>query len=198
MIISGLIHLLQQPGCMLEMEEQRQTLLDFFTDALPKLADAKLRAEADPDVRTWLDDLNAAAYDADDIVDDFRYAKLQAEAEADGCQNQNGDRVRVGLFHFSCFKISGINRSGVLQGIQNRIGLVVNKIENLVERMRDLNFQPSQEINIASAERPQHMIFSSPTEIVGREKEKEDIVKFMLKPYPLFELQIIGPQGIGN
>ena len=150
MLILGLIPLLQQRGLMIEMEEQRQKLLDFFTDALPKLSDTELQNEAEPDVRTWLDDLNAAAYDADDIVDDFIYAKLQAEAEAEGYQNGNGDRVRAGLFLFSCFKISRINRSGVLQGIENRIGPVVKKIDDLVERTRVLNFRPGQEINITA------------------------------------------------
>ena len=198
MLISGLIPLLQQPGLMPEMEEQCQKLLKFFTDALTKLSDAELRAkgdpgvritwlvdlnaaaddaqlrvlrtEAEPDVRIWLDDLNAAAYEVDDIVDDFRYAKLQAEAEADGCRNQNGDRVRAGLFLLCCFKTSSNNRSGVLKGIENRIGSIVKRIDDLDERMRAFNFQPGQEINITSLERPQHLNFSSPTEIVGREK----------------------------
>ncbi|KAF3340607.1 putative disease resistance protein RGA4 isoform X2 [Carex littledalei] len=207
MLISGLIPLLQQSGSMLKMEKERHKLLDFFTDTLPKLADAELRAEAEPDVRTWLDDLNAAAYEADDIVDDFRYAKLQAEAEADGCRNQNGDRVRAGLFLLSCFKSSSNNRSGALQGIENRISSIVNKIDDLDERMRAFNFRPGQEINITSLERPQQLNFSSLTEIVGRDNEIREIIKNLpkglfqmflwgLKPKVL--ISIVGPQGIGK
>ncbi|KAF3340608.1 disease resistance protein RGA3 [Carex littledalei] len=213
MLISGLIPLLQQPGLMLEMKEQpgfmRHKLLDFFTDALPKLADAELRAEAEPDVRTWLDDLNAVAYEADDIVDDFRYAKLQAEAEADGCRNQNGDRVRAGLFLLSCFKSSSNNRSGALQGIENRISSIVNKIDDLDERMRAFNFRPGQEINITSLERPQQLNFSSPTEIVGRDNEIRGIIEIIKhRPKGFFQwlfsfiyptlIFIVGPQGIGK
>ncbi|XP_078158047.1 disease resistance protein RGA2-like [Carex rostrata] len=224
MLISGLITLLKQPGLMLEMEEERQKLLEFFTDALTKLSDAELRAkgdpgvktwlvdlnaavddsqlrvlrtEAEPDVRTWLDDLNAAAYEADNIVDDFRYAKLQAEAEANGCWNQNGDRVRVGLFLLSCFNNSSINRSGALQGIENRICTIVNRIDDLDERMRAFNFRPGQEINITSLEMPQHLNFSSPTEIIGRDDEIVEI-KDAIFIYSDVYISIVGPQGIGK
>ncbi|XP_078158253.1 putative disease resistance protein RGA3 [Carex rostrata] len=197
MLISGMIPLLQQSGLMLEMEEQYQKLLEFFTDALPKLADAELRAEAEPDVRTWLNDFNTVAYEADDIVDDFRYAKLQAEAEADSCQTQNGDRVRVGLFLLSCFKTSSINRSGALQGIENRIGSIVNRIDDLDERMRALNFRPGQEINITSLEMPQRLNFSSPTEIVGREKEIREIKNLIPFGFSVY-ISFVGPQGIGK
>ncbi|KAF3340609.1 putative disease resistance protein RGA4 isoform X2 [Carex littledalei] len=208
MLISGLIPLLQQPGSMLKMEKECQKLLNFFTDTLPKLADAQLRAEAEPNVRTWLDEFNAAVYEADDMVDDFRYAKLQAEAEADGCRNQNGDRVRAGLFLLSCFKTSRINQSGALQGIENRIGSIVKIIDDLDERMRAFNFQPGQEINITSLERPQQLNFSSPTEIVGRDNEIRGIKNLDLKIFgkkfiPRFMIRtmaisIVGPQGIGK
>ncbi|XP_078158255.1 putative disease resistance protein RGA1 [Carex rostrata] len=198
MLISGMIPLLQQSGLMLEMEEQRQKLLEFFTDALHKLADAELRAEAEPDVRTWLDDFNAAAYEAEDIVDDFRYAKLQAEAEANGCRNQNGDRVRVGLFLLSCFKTSSIHRSGALQGIENRIGSIVNRIDGLDERMRAFNFQPGQEINITSLEMPQHLNFLRSTEIVGRDEEIRQIGNPPLSEVRNVCISIVGPQGIGK
>ncbi|XP_078169225.1 putative disease resistance protein RGA1 [Carex rostrata] len=224
MLISGLITLLQQPGLMLEMEEERQKLLEFFTDALTKLSDAELRAKGDPgvktwlvdlnaveddsqlrvlrieaehDVRTWLDDLNAAAYEADNIVDDFTYAKLKAEAEADGCRNQNGDRVRVGLFLLSCFKTSSINRRGALQGIENRICSIVNRIDDLDERMRAFNFRPGQEINITSLEMPQHLNFSSPTEIVGRDDEIA-LIKDAIFIWMDIYISIVGPQGIGK
>ncbi|KAF3333239.1 disease resistance protein RGA2-like protein [Carex littledalei] len=201
MLIPDLIRNLQQPGSMLEMEEERKKMLDFFADTQSKLADAEFRAEGDPDVNTWLVDLNEVVDDADDILDDFRYATLQAEEKADSKGCQNGDRVRAGIF--SCFKISSINlpffnewtlSNGALGGIGNRIGSVVNKIDDLVERMRVLNFQP----NLVE----QQLLFSSPTEIddifVGRDEEMEGILKLLVEAKGRPYINILGPHGIGK
>ncbi|XP_078148560.1 putative disease resistance protein RGA3 [Carex rostrata] len=205
-LISGLIPLLQQPGLMPEMEKECEKLLNFFMTTQPMLADAELCAEGDPNVRNWLVELNSVVYDTDDIVDDFRYAKFQteAEAEADDFQNWNGCRVRAGIFPFSCFKNSSIDEqtmpSGALQGIENRIGSIVNRIDGLVERMGALNFRTGQELNITTTERQQQQfILSNPTEIrdifVGRDEEKATIRDIFGAGVSIF---IQGPHGIGK
>ncbi|KAF3339740.1 disease resistance protein RGA2-like protein [Carex littledalei] len=92
-LISNLIFVLQQPGLMPRMEEERQQLLQLFTAILPAMmpalgqlicADQGEEEEIRTLVRTlsenstWLSDLDAAAYEVDDIIDEFRYATLRA------------------------------------------------------------------------------------------------------------------------
>jgi len=46
------------------------------------LADAEAKSETNHAVRTWMKELKAAAYQADDVLDDFQYEALRREAES--------------------------------------------------------------------------------------------------------------------
>nr|XP_034600384.1 uncharacterized protein LOC117861031 isoform X3 [Setaria viridis] len=47
------------------------------------LADAEAKSETNHAVRTWMKELKAAAYQADDVLDDFQYEALRREAMSD-------------------------------------------------------------------------------------------------------------------
>ncbi|KAJ3704449.1 hypothetical protein LUZ61_008154 [Rhynchospora tenuis] len=198
-LVSRLVTLLQQPGLMPhDMEEERQKLLNLLTAIKPMLGhahfrvnqvripgahdegDAELRYEGDTEVRAWLSNLKEVAYHAHDIIDSLRYVKLQAAAEAESGCRQNGKKVST--FVLSS-KISSIKLLFSKRRIRNIIDSVVERIGDLVEEMRALNFRNCHGITTDTA-RHQNLIFSCPTEIVpivvGREKEKENIVRFLL------------------
>uniref|UniRef100_A0A0E0DYK7 Disease resistance N-terminal domain-containing protein n=1 Tax=Oryza meridionalis TaxID=40149 RepID=A0A0E0DYK7_9ORYZ len=44
------------------------------------LADAESKSETNPTVKRWMKDLNAAADEADDVLDEFQYEALRREA----------------------------------------------------------------------------------------------------------------------
>jgi len=46
------------------------------------LADAEAKSETNHAVRTWMKELKAAAYQADDVLDGFQYEALRREAES--------------------------------------------------------------------------------------------------------------------
>ncbi|RCV29668.1 hypothetical protein SETIT_6G030500v2 [Setaria italica] len=47
------------------------------------LADAEAKSETNPAVRMWMKELKAAAYQADNVLDDFQYEALRREALSD-------------------------------------------------------------------------------------------------------------------
>ncbi|CAL5013782.1 unnamed protein product [Urochloa decumbens] len=46
------------------------------------LADAEVKSETNPAVKAWMRELRAAAYKADDVLDDFQYEALRREAQS--------------------------------------------------------------------------------------------------------------------
>lgn len=45
------------------------------------MADAESKSASNPAINRWMKDLRAAAYDADDVLDNFRYEALRREAQ---------------------------------------------------------------------------------------------------------------------
>lgn len=129
-LISGLITGLQQhrmPG----LEEERQKLLGLLLAIQPVLLAAErlfLDEDTEHMAETWLRDVDAAAYGADDILDEFRYAKLQAEMETD--RHQSGDNVRTSIFSFC--KIGGMR-------LPFKGGMMRKRLRAILTRFEDLN-----------------------------------------------------------
>jgi Leucine-rich repeat (LRR) protein len=209
-LISGLITVLQRrPGLMPKMEREQENLLNLLLEIQPVMVDAELRAEWNDEVRNWLSDLKAAAYDADDILDEFSYAKLQAEAETSRHQNVKKECTTLS----SLYKISNIKIlfnwgvRGELQGLAKRIGQVKERIGLLVERMREFDFEEGNGISQVHAERLQQLTSSSQIEISVRNKEKEEIVQLLLNSSNTHDhkdygqgigIPIIGEEGVGK
>ncbi|KAF8653848.1 hypothetical protein HU200_061974 [Digitaria exilis] len=78
--------LVQKVTAMWGLDDRRRELELKLLYVQPLLADAEAKAEADTEagraVRAWMRKLRSAAYQADDVLDDFQYEALHREAQS--------------------------------------------------------------------------------------------------------------------
>jgi hypothetical protein len=80
-------YLLDQYKVMEGMEEQRK-ILERNLPAI--IQDAEEKGASRSDVAAWLKDLKTAAYEANDVFDEFKYEALQREAKKKGQNSKHG------------------------------------------------------------------------------------------------------------
>ncbi|XP_073104843.1 putative disease resistance protein RGA4 [Elaeis guineensis] len=73
--------LLQQFGVIWGMEEKLEKLERTLSAILSVLGDAEQRQVKDPAVKRWLAALKDAAYEADDILDEFNVEAMRRKTE---------------------------------------------------------------------------------------------------------------------
>jgi len=74
--------LVQSVTRMWGVDKERRRLEGHLVYVQSLLADAEAKSETNHAVRTWMKELKAAAYQADDVLDDFQYEALRREAES--------------------------------------------------------------------------------------------------------------------
>jgi len=74
--------LVQSVTRMWGVDKERRRLEGHLVYVQSLLADAEAKSETNHAVRTWMKELKAAAYQADDVLDGFQYEALRREAES--------------------------------------------------------------------------------------------------------------------
>ncbi|CAL5013170.1 unnamed protein product [Urochloa decumbens] len=152
------------------------------------LADAKVRCESNPEIRTWMNEVRFAAYRADNILDLFRYLALRKQAQIDEStmrkirgkivQNRSLDRVNLSMELNSVSDlINGLTKD--MQRFNFLVGLPVSAATNTVERET----------------------FSTPSpyrEFFGREDDKIKIVNLLLGQFNHDGIQVLPIVGMGG
>ncbi|MED6168465.1 hypothetical protein PIB30_011894 [Stylosanthes scabra] len=168
---------------------ERNNLLERLEKSLydvgAVLDDAELKQFTDKRVNKWLVDLQDALYFADDLLDE-----LSTEA-ATATQRDPGISA-------SCSRL-------VDSYIEDSLGCiekVVGKVESVVARKNYLRLKESAEVNMSSWRTPSTSLVVS-SDIFGRDKDKEEIIKLLLadtpragSPYTV--IPIWGMGGIGK
>ncbi|KAJ3685187.1 hypothetical protein LUZ61_014351 [Rhynchospora tenuis] len=72
--------LVEQICRMWGMDENRNTLRRHLLAIQEKIEDAQERAVGSPAVKEWMQELEAAAHEAVDVLDEFQYEALRSEA----------------------------------------------------------------------------------------------------------------------
>ncbi|KAJ3684993.1 hypothetical protein LUZ61_014157 [Rhynchospora tenuis] len=72
--------LVEQICGMWGMDENRKTLRRHLLAIQEKIEDAQERAVGSPAVKGWMQELEAAAHEAVDVLDEFQYEALRSEA----------------------------------------------------------------------------------------------------------------------
>jgi hypothetical protein len=83
-------YLLDQYKVMEGMEEQRKILEGNLPAIMYIIQDAEEKGASRSDVAAWLKDLKTAAYEANDVFDEFKYEALQREAKKKGQNSKHG------------------------------------------------------------------------------------------------------------
>uniref|UniRef100_M8D709 Putative disease resistance protein RGA3 n=1 Tax=Aegilops tauschii TaxID=37682 RepID=M8D709_AEGTA len=134
------------------------------------LLDAEAKSRTNPAVREWVSDLKTAAYQADDVLDNFRYEALRRRAQT----RRSMPTTRKVLSYFTVdspivFRLS----------MSRRMKDVLEKIDELVVEMNNFHFLTHTET--PSIEHPQTHSRVDESEIVSKLDEKEQVVKILLE-----------------
>ncbi|KAJ1692188.1 hypothetical protein LUZ63_008886 [Rhynchospora breviuscula] len=116
--------LVQQIGEMWGISDQQERLHNMLLEIHDVLPNAERRANSNAAVKLWLLKLKAAAYDADDLLDEFCYEDLRRDAVRHGQKVSN-------LSHFFSLEIPAL----FLYKMSGKLKKVVQRIDDLVVQM---------------------------------------------------------------
>ncbi|XP_078158548.1 putative disease resistance protein RGA3 [Carex rostrata] len=180
--------LVQKIGEMWGIDDQRERLRDKLLAVQAVLTDAEEKGDANEAVKSWLTKLKSAAYDADDVLDEFRYEELLRDAVKRGHKagNVSGfvSPAKPVLFRYK---------------MSTKLKEVVRRIDELVTEMVRFQFVPGQQGRVVHHAITHSYVIES--EVVGRRDDKENLVKLLTAVCPtgnLMVLPIVGMGGLGK
>ncbi|XP_068344287.1 putative disease resistance protein RGA3 [Pyrus communis] len=172
-------------GLLYGVKDELKKLEKTVTKIKNVLLDAEEK-KANHEVTEWLKSLEDAVYDVDDLLDEFY-------TEARWRQMVIGNKIskQVRLFFSSSNQIV----------FRLKIGHKIKEIRetlNVIETDRGFHLDERlQEARVLTRERETHS-FVRKEEIIGRDKEKREIVGLLLHPIPEENVSIISLVGIGG
>ncbi|XP_038975129.1 putative disease resistance protein RGA4, partial [Phoenix dactylifera] len=179
--------ILQQFGSIWGIDEKREKLERQVLAIQSVLGDAEERQVKDKAVKKWLEALENAAYEADDILDEFHYEGMRCQAKI------HDDIANKVLDFFSLHNpvLFQLKMGKKLKDIVERIDRI--KAEGANFGFRD-NPQPH-------TDRPQSHSFVVESDVIGRQEDKEKIVNLLLNQREnenVTVLSIVGMGGLGK
>ncbi|KAJ4797015.1 NBS-LRR-like resistance protein [Rhynchospora pubera] len=167
------------------IDDQRQRLQIMLLEIEARLPDAEERAISNTAVKSWLERLKSATYDANDMLDKFCYEELRLEAVRRGHKVGNVS----GFFSLENPVLFRYKMSGKLKKS-------VEIISDLVDQMRAFGFGLKQHGQVANYrdKTDSHVVES----IVGRDEDKEKIVNLLLGASDSVDLTIVPIVGMGG
>lgn len=156
------------------------------------LLDAEEKQATDRKLRDWLGQLRDVFYNAEDVLDEIQCEALRKQVVK--TYGSTGEKVR---HYFSCssslplrFKLGH-----KIKGIRERLDQIAAEKDqfNLVERREDGN--------VMTRLRDMTHSFVDPSAVIGREKEKKEIIDLLLRSDPsknVNVIPIVGLVGVGK
>ncbi|XP_078158188.1 disease resistance protein RGA2-like [Carex rostrata] len=177
--------LFQRIGEMWGINDQRERLHNMLLEIQAVLPDAEEQGNSNAAVKSWLEKLQSAAYDADDLLDEFRYEELHQDAVRRGHEDGNVS----GFFSLKnpallCYKMSG------------KLKKVVGRVDGLVVQMRSFGFVHGRSQQVANRIRTDSLVVES--KVVGRDEDKEKVVQLLLKWGESDDLNVVPIVGMGG
>ncbi|XP_078158377.1 disease resistance protein RGA2-like isoform X2 [Carex rostrata] len=182
--------LFQQIGEMWGINDQHERLHNMLLEIQAVLPDAEEKANSNAAVKSWLEKLETAAYEADDLLDEFCYEELHQD------DMRRGHKVgNVSAF----FSLE--NPTLVRYKMSEKLKKVLGRVDDLVVQMRNFSFGHGQNksLHVVNRIRTDSLVVES--KVVGRDEDKEKIVRLLLKGCEdddLTVVPIVGMGGIGK
>ncbi|OEL32884.1 putative disease resistance protein RGA1 [Dichanthelium oligosanthes] len=150
------------------------------------LADAEVKGETNPAVRRWMKELKAVAYQADDVLDCFRYEGLRRQA-------QTGESMARKVQSYFTTQSPLLFRFTICRTL-NR---VLKKMDELVMEMNTFGLVEGTEV-LQGLYRQTHSALDESAEIYGRDRDKELVVKLLLDQQDQHNVQVLPIIGMGG
>ncbi|XP_078158378.1 putative disease resistance protein RGA3 [Carex rostrata] len=177
--------LMQTISQMWGIADERERLRNMLLQIQAVLLDAEEQGNSNAAVKSWLENLKSAAYDADDLLDEFCYEELRRDAMRRGHKIGNASA----FFSLECPALLRYKMSEKLKNI-------VGKVEYLVSQMRNFDFVHGRSMNMASRIQTDSLVDES--KVVGRDEDKEKVVQLLLKGYESHDLIVVPIVGMGG
>ncbi|MBA0556394.1 hypothetical protein Golob_026499 [Gossypium lobatum] len=177
---------LQEIGLVWGVKEQLEKLKNTVSTIKAVLLDAENQHAKSHEVRDWLGKLKDAVYDADDLLDDFSTHVLK---------RQQGKRGKQVSYLFS--KVSQVTYN---LKISHQIEAIREKLDAIAADKIKYHFTDRSPISIAlvKVERKQTHSFVRKEDVVGRQGDKDAIMKRLLETNGVDNVSVIPIVGIGG
>ncbi|XP_052487464.1 putative disease resistance RPP13-like protein 1 [Gossypium raimondii] len=154
------------------------------------LDDAENKQIANPNVKSWTDELKDAVYDAEDLLDEISTEALRNKIESE-YQTTNMKQVSSFFSSLNPFK----------DGAQSKLEEILGRLDNLLNQKQILGLKENSEGEKAFQRTPATSLVDE-SDVCGRDDEKEEIMK-LLDPQNLPKNQvdvipIVGMGGLGK
>ncbi|XP_078152898.1 putative disease resistance protein RGA3 [Carex rostrata] len=174
------------------VEEDLERLMRTLEWIKATLYDAEEREIMDRSVKLWLKELKKVAYDAEDVLGEYRYEVTRVQLEARKASEASGSHKRKKMEYIVPIPDDMVDR---LNKIRSRFDEIAKHREALQLRESD------------GARRPNNKLLRPPTghmvdeaSIFGRDAEIEEVINLLLsdKEKPFSVISIIGKGGLGK
>nr|XP_023898484.1 putative disease resistance protein RGA3 [Quercus suber] len=185
-LLSPLIHEEIKLACGVKAElENLKSTVSTIKDVL---LDAEKKADDSIAVKGWLEKLKDVLHDADDVLDDFSSEALQRKLMTG---NKMTKEVRVFF--------SSSNQLAFSHNMGHRIKATRERLDVIANDMAKFSFiKGSTEPQVKSRDNRETYSFIPQDEVVGREEDKQKIIKFLLDTNVEDNVSIIPIVGIGG
>ncbi|XP_057978785.1 putative disease resistance protein RGA3 [Malania oleifera] len=153
-----------------------------------RLVDADQRQEDSEEVRFWVRQLKEVLYDADDLFDEFATKALQSESDAKG-------RLKYLVRYFF---LSSSNQLIFRAKMACRVREIRERLNEIADDMSKFNFRERVlYFPVHSTDRETHS-FVLESEIIGRDGDKEEIIKLLMCPSCRENVSVVPIVGMGG
>ncbi|TYG70673.1 hypothetical protein ES288_D05G332400v1 [Gossypium darwinii] len=141
------------------------------------LDDAENKQIANPNVKSWTDELKDAVYDAEDLLDEISTEALRNKIESE-YQTTHMKQVSSFFSSLNPFK----------DGAQSKLEEIIGRLDNLLNQKQILGLKENSEGEKAFQRTPATSLVDE-SDVCGRDDEKEEIMK-LLDPQNLPKNQV--------
>ncbi|KAK9290179.1 hypothetical protein L1049_008345 [Liquidambar formosana] len=167
------------------VKSEIKKLESTFSAIRAVLSDAEEQQTTNHAVREWLEKLKDVVYDVDDVLDELSTEALRRKVEIHGSK----------LKEVSNF-FSRSNPISFRFKIGHKIKEIRGRLDNIAKDRRDFQFSTEQVEN-AVRERTSHSSVQE-SDVIGRENDKEHIVRILLESENDESLSVIPIVGLGG
>ncbi|XP_030958420.1 putative disease resistance protein RGA3 [Quercus lobata] len=168
------------------VKEEVQKLESKFRTIQAVLNDAEKRQLKDEAVKLWLDKLKDVSYEMDDVLDEWNTAMIKADIEKQKEKKKKKKKKRKLKLH---------------RDIAHKIKELNEKFDEINKERETYGFELTR--GIEEIERPKTTSFVDVSEILGRDKVRNDLVSILLGKRSVEErsphvISLVGMSGIGK
>ncbi|KAK9137580.1 hypothetical protein Sjap_008174 [Stephania japonica] len=198
-IVSRLISVaFDEIGLLVCVKRDAQSLQASLNSIHATLQDAEEKQVKEKLIRVWLEELKQVAYDVEDVFDEISYEQLRRSILINN----------KGCYYY--FSSSFITRFALRFQLAHQIKAINLRLADIDSTKKRFNLQPTDDQNNASSSNPavaaaaaggidrETTSFVDYSDVVGREDDKENIVRMLTNQEITSVIAIYGLGGLGK